>query len=97
MGATLKELNATYGEITAGLMVILHFEWRGMDGRNQKTHDSLFSAGFPLLWIPKNAPMYASFIKTQMGIETDEDALAQVVQALDQATTQLGYRLNDEN
>lgn len=94
-GKIFRNLLKDYSEVEVGMMLILHFEWKGIKGTNNQIHERLYENGFPLGWIPKSAPLYSQFIKEHIGAETQEDMLQQVEDALEQIVDKLGFTLRN--
>lgn len=81
-GVLLKRLLDEHSEIIVALMIILHFEWRGLFGKEESIYKRLQSAGFPLSWVPNNANLYRAYIKNNLGIDDDVIGLKEVEKAL---------------
>jgi len=84
--AIIKRLYKSYGESTSALIIILHFEWHGMSGINDRTHKDLFNNGFPVSWIPNSASLYESFIKNVLLISNDAEAEVKITEVLTKVT-----------
>ncbi len=58
------------------MLVVIHFEWRGIEEKDNFIFDKLVSNGFPFHWIPNSAQAYATLVQQAMpGIWGDEVAL----------------------
>lgn len=68
--AFVKRLLAKYGESLSALFIIVHFEWRGLNGTDEAIHKRLENSGYPVMWI--NSALYYGFVKNHLGITTDK-------------------------
>lgn len=82
-GAILKRLLAEYPETMVALFLVVHFEWRGMSGSDNRLHQNLKDNGFPLAWLSIRAETYKSYIIGQMKLDTDEKQAVAVRKAID--------------
>lgn len=84
-GAHLKSLLAKYHEFTVACMMIVHFEWKGITGTDDRQYKNLLDNGFPLGWIPSRADLYHSYIVGKLGlsdIKKQAGALGKLLQAI---------------
>lgn len=77
-GGHLKRLIETYGEVIAGVLVVIHFQWYGASGNSDITYQRLYDNGFPIGWMSGNAPVYSAYMKSQLSINTEEEALEKI-------------------
>lgn len=95
-GSLFKKLLADYSEVMIGLMIVTHFEWRGMNGDLQSAYDMLKKQGFPLNWIPNNAPYYEHYIKEKLLVTDDITGYKVLDKALKKLEDKLSSKLIDE-
>lgn len=81
-GALFKRLLADYSEILVGLMLIVHFEWRGLSGNDDRILKTHRDHGYPLSWIPSRAATYLAFIRSTMAVKDDTEGLKYITKAL---------------
>lgn len=67
-GSILKGILAGRNEVLAALILVTHFDWRGMSGKDEKQFNVLRDNGFPLGWIPTRVDMYQAFLQGTLGI-----------------------------
>jgi len=67
-GSILKSLLSGRTEVLAALIMITHFDWRGMSGSDEKQFKNLRDNGFPLAWIPTRVDMYHAFLLNTLGL-----------------------------
>lgn len=44
-------------------LIFCHYEWRGLDGKNENIYNNLKSRGFPLSWINSRCYEYQNYIE----------------------------------
>lgn len=85
--AAIKALLKQYSEPFTALLIIVHFEWKGVNADDERINRRIENAGYPLTWIPKNAPLYIAFIRSKLGIKTNDEAVEHLQAALLKITT----------
>lgn len=80
--AAVKRLLETYSEQFAALIIVVHFEWKGINGNDQNIQRRIENAGYPMTWIPRNAPLYFAFIREKMGVKTNDEAVDKFAEVL---------------
>ena len=58
---SLLDSGFTKDQIVA--LIFCHFEWRGLDGKNESKYENVKSHGFPLGWINTRSNEYALYIE----------------------------------
>lgn len=54
-------------------LVFVHYDWRGILGRDEGTLLRLKENGFPFEWLVKNAQNYEIYIRNTLGVDFDDD------------------------
>lgn len=72
IGGLYKSVLNEFTEYQVALMVLLHFEWRGSDGRDEFIHKRLADNVYPLEWLPRNINAYQAFIRNTLNIKFDD-------------------------
>ncbi len=78
----IRNLLKKYTEELSCLIIIAHFDWRGANGSDNSIFERMKNAGFPITWIPNSAPMYESFIKNYLNINTEKEAIDRIHKVL---------------
>lgn len=73
IGKLFKPILEQFSENQIALMIVIHFDWRGVDGNDTFTHRRMVDACHPLDWLPKNINQYQAFIRNVLNINFDND------------------------
>jgi len=73
IGKLFKPILEQFSEQQIALMIMIHFDWRGVDGNDDFTHRRLTDACHPMDWIPRNINQYQAFIRNVLNINFDDD------------------------
>lgn len=88
-GGLLKNILDKHSEMLTALLMVVHFEWRGITGNDESANRHLKSNGYPLAWLPKNIDLYLVFILKTMGLDSEEKQEKAVTGAIDQLVKKL--------
>lgn len=78
----LKPLIDNFTQVQATAIMFAHFDWRGIDGKDDFAHGRIKNAGFPLSWIGNGISNYVTYLKNTAGVNFDsEEELKPVVEA----------------
>lgn len=78
----IKCLLKKYTEELSALIIIVHFDWRGANGSDSSINERMKNAGYPITWILNSAPVYESFIKNYLKINTEKEAVGRIHKVL---------------
>jgi len=70
-GSMLKNLLAESTESMVALMLVVHFEWRGMSGNDERALKNLHDNGYPFSWLPSKVSLYKAYILKTMGLDDE--------------------------
>jgi len=76
--SVISRLLLKHGEVWVALFIIIHFEWKGIKGDDAKVNRGCENAGYPIMWVSKNAPAYLAYLTNTLGIKKEEDAVKNV-------------------
>lgn len=82
-GTIFKSLLGKESELMVVLIMIVHFEWRGMNGNDERIYKRMKDAAFPLPWMANNSETYKTFIVGNMKLDTQEKQVKQVKNSLE--------------
>lgn len=68
----LKRLLSKYTEAQVLVLMIIFFNWYGMDGANEKEYRSVVESGFNLGWFISQIPKYEMYARNVAGINMDD-------------------------
>lgn len=71
-GKALKNFDSlTEPQVTA--LIITHFTWYGMDGKDDFAHKRLFNAAFPFEWLPASENQYIAYLTNVEKVDWNDD------------------------
>ena len=72
-GAVIKKWLKDLNEWQINTLIIIHFNWRGMDGNDEYIYKRLRDNAFPLTWISNNINAYQAYIRNVIGLDFDNE------------------------
>ena len=72
-GTMLKRLLKDFSEWQINTMILIHFNWRGMDGTDEFNFKRLRDKSFPLEWLQYNVNSYQAYARNVLGLKFDDD------------------------
>lgn len=83
-GSVCKKLSANFTKSQIKLIIFQHFEWRGLDGNEDREYYRLYNNCFPFLWIMSNLNKYVLALEyLYRDTWSDEDRLSVIVENLE--------------
>jgi hypothetical protein len=76
-GVMIKRLLKDFNEWQIQMFIIIHFNWRGMDGTDDFVFKRLRDKAFPFEWIPNNVNGYQAYIRNVLGLDFGNDKVLQ--------------------
>ena len=75
-GGMVRNMVVKYGEVLTAMLVVTHFEWRGIYGNNEDSLARLKENQFPFAWIFGNSDEYLHYITNTINFHTVEQMSA---------------------
>lgn len=72
-GMMLKRLMESHTELQISAMLIVFFNWQGMDGGSDFERDKLIEAGHPFGWFFNNPNVYEIYLRNVFKLEMDDE------------------------
>lgn len=76
-GSSLKRLLKDFNEWQINVMILVHFNWRGMDGTDEWGYNKLKDKAFPLEWLGNNVNSYQAYARNVLGLDFDNEVSLQ--------------------
>lgn len=71
-GKTMKELMVSHTEDQVSALIIIFFNWFGMDGGDQLEHDKLIKSTFNIHWFASCINQYEAYARNVLDIKMDD-------------------------
>lgn len=79
-GAVIKRLLDVLTPQQLRLFIVIHFNWRGMDGTDEFNYKRLKNNSFPIGWISTNINSYMAYAKNVLELDmSDEKVLEEYI------------------
>lgn len=72
-GKQLKSLMETHSELQIAAMLIVFFDWAGMQGDDDFTRQKLVDAGHSIGWFFSTTNVYEIYLRNVFGLEFDNE------------------------
>lgn len=76
-GAVIKKWLIDLNEWQINTLIVIHFNWRGMDGSDEYIYKRLRDNGFPLTWLTNNMNAYQAYARNVLGLNFDDEKVLQ--------------------
>lgn len=74
-GKSLKELLKTKTELQVSAMMIVFFDWAGLDGNDNFAKQKLLDAGHNFSWFFSTVNQYEAYLRNVYGLDLDNEEL----------------------
>ena len=72
-GSMLKKLLVDFTQWQIQVMILIHFNWRGMEGNDEWAFKKLRDRSFPLEWLHFSVNSYQAYARNVLGLNFDDD------------------------
>lgn len=76
-GVIIKRLLKDFNEWQIQMFIIVHFNWRGMDGTDEFVYKRLRDKAFPFEWIPNSVNGYQAYIRNVLNLDFSNEKVLQ--------------------
>lgn len=76
-GVIIKRLLKDFNEWQIQMFILVHFNWKGMEGNDEFVYKRLKDNAFPFNWITNNINAYQAYIRNVLGLDFSDEKVLQ--------------------